>query len=67
MKNKESSFCLACQLQETKLPFSQGNTIYFAILELIQRISVMLALNAHKYCVHFVDAYSQFTWTCLLR
>ena len=66
------SFCLPCCLSKIhKFPFSRSETVYTAPLQLIHSDlwgpAPIPSSGGYRYYVHFVDAYSKFTWLYLLK
>ena len=66
------SFCSTyCYDEIHKLHFSSSETIYTQPLQLIHfdlwGPSLLQSSSGYYYYIHFVDAYSRFTWMYLLR
>ena len=66
------SFYSSCCLSKIhKFPFSRSETVYTAPLQLIHfdlwGPTPVPSSSCYRYYVHFVDAYSKFTWLYLLK
>ena len=66
------SICKSCCFGKIhKLPFPSSTTIYTKPLELVHSDlwgpSPVLSSSGYRYYIHFVDAFSRFTWLYLLR
>lgn len=70
--NNMNSVCDACCLGKShKLPFHDSLTTYTQPLQLIYSDiwgpAPMSSTNGNRYYIHFMDAYSRFTWIYLLQ
>ena len=66
------SFWSSCCLRKIhKFPFSRSETVYTVPLQLIHSdlwgLAPVPLSSGYRYYVHFVDAYSKFTWLYLLK
>lgn len=63
-KNKGSSICSSCQLGKShKLPFIFSNNISTAQLEIVHSVIWGPApVISYRFCIHFIDDYSKFSW-----
>ena len=72
LNKKSSIICSACYMGKIhKLPFHHSTTSYMTPLELIHLYlwgpaSIPLS-NGYKYYIHFIDAYSRFTWIYMVK
>ena len=68
----DSNFCSSCCLGKIhRFPFSLSHTTYTKPLELIHSDlwgpAPVLSNSGYRYYIHFVDAFSRFSWIFLLR
>ena len=65
-------FCSSCCLGKIhKFPFSRSETVYTQPLQMIFTDlwgpAPVQSTNGYRYYIHFIDAYSRYTWIFMLR